>query len=209
LEAAIRERSKQNMKVVNLKPRESGGGMTELEEFFVMDADSAIQTLNELFANMSGPEGLDYDWYTTTVHGMKSALANIDEKELSDFARTLEDAGNEQDITLIMAETPQFIDLLQQVVDGINASGGGGGEVGADDGAMNDDEMELLRDKLTALQAACGKFDVKTANATLNDLKQSVWPASVNAVLDEINLHLLHSAFKKAGESARVYLETL
>jgi len=71
-----------------------------------MRAHTGEDTLNEA----------DTETYEITVHGLKSALANIGELELSGQAYRLEKAGVEHDFAVIKKETPAFINALESLV---------------------------------------------------------------------------------------------
>jgi signal transduction histidine kinase/DNA-binding response OmpR family regulator len=115
VEAARWERFKKGVKG-DTGPAEKKKKLTELEKFFLIDAENAVNKLEELCANMDALGGEDREAYQITVHGMKSALANINETGLSDIARGLEQAAIEQNIAVMSRETPAFIDALNSMV---------------------------------------------------------------------------------------------
>ena len=106
IEAAYREQSLRAVSPEKPVPESVDSETAELEELFIIDAEEAINQLEGMNFNS------DIQNYETIVHGMKSALANIKETELSDFAHKLEQAALEKNIDLIRAETPAFIDAL-------------------------------------------------------------------------------------------------
>jgi len=55
--------------------------------------------------------------FTITVHAMKSALANIGEKELSAKADELETAGRNEDLAFLNSQTAPFLTQLQEIID--------------------------------------------------------------------------------------------
>jgi CheY-like chemotaxis protein len=188
--------------------------MSEIYKYFILDAEKAIKVIEEtykLFAvnadniinvieeayakpDVSGAPGIDS--YVTAVHGMKNVLANIKEAELSAVARKLEQAGNERNMELITEETPAFVTALKSLIDKYRpADNDAAAETSAED-------MVYLRDKLLAIKTACEAFDVSAAKKALDELRQKSWPHYVNETLDEISVHLLHSAFKKAAAAA-------
>ena len=163
----------------------------ELETYFILDAESAIDTLNIFFATARTLNDADWESYVTTVHGIKSALANIGEAALADAALVLENAGNTRNHSLVTDSTPALIDGLQTLIKKfkpVNADG---------DVEMTDDDAVFLREKLLAIKAACKTFDKKAAKSALTDLKQRTWPYSTMSLLDEISLKLLHGEIKK------------
>jgi CheY-like chemotaxis protein len=90
---------------------------SELHKYFALDAEDAIEAIEEVYADLhaSGAEAVDS--YITAVHGMKSALANIGEAELSGVALRLQKAGKERNLAVITEETPAFLDALRFLID--------------------------------------------------------------------------------------------
>jgi HPt (histidine-containing phosphotransfer) domain-containing protein len=89
--------------------------ITDLEEFFIMDAENAIKTLNGLYANIAALSDDEMETYIITVHGMKTALLNIGEEALSQVALKLEKYGEERDLNALAVETPAFVGTLEQL----------------------------------------------------------------------------------------------
>ena len=167
---------------------------SEFEKYFLLDAENAIKVIEELYTKL--PDERAVESYIITVHGMRNVLANIGEAELSAVALKLEKAGYEHDLAVITQETHAFIDALRFLI-------------GKYKTADNDDTTEVsaedkvyLRDKLIAVKKACDEFDITAARKALDNLLQKTWPRSVNNILDEISVHLLHSAFRKAAAVA-------
>jgi len=168
--------------------------MSEIEKYFVLDAENAIKMIEGLFDKL--PDEIAVNSYIIAVHGMKNVLANIGEIELSAVALKLERAGQEQDLTVITQETHAFLGALRFLTDKYKA-----GE-NDDTAELSGEDTVYLRDKLLAVKAACDKFDITAAREALDSLAQKKWPHSVNMILDEISVHLLHSAFRKAAAAA-------
>ncbi|MCL2479702.1 MAG: ATP-binding protein, partial [Treponema sp.] len=87
----------------------------ELLKLFVQDADRVISALEAIYQNEFRRND-DVQMYIISVHGIKSALANIGEKELSAFALKLEQAGKQSNIDMIKGETPAFLEALRALV---------------------------------------------------------------------------------------------
>ena len=177
-------------------PAQNRQQASEIEKYFVLDGENAIVVLEEVYAKLRASDSADMDSYITTVHGIKSALANIGEMELSGAAFKLEQAGDARDFAVIKEETPAFIDALRFLIEKLKSSG--------DDetAEISGDDTVYLRDKLSAIKTACEAFDIIAAKDALDDLRQKTWPHNINGSLDEISVHLLHSAFKKAAAVA-------
>ena len=159
--------------------------------------------IEEVYVKLDASDDAAIERYITAVHGMKSALANIGETELSGAALRLEKAGYERNFALITEETNSFINSLKVLYEKYKP-------------ADNDENIELssdhivyLRDKFLDIKLACEKFDITAAKEALDDLQRKKWPRNVNEILDEISVHLLHSAFGKASVVAERATEGL
>ena len=82
----------------------------------VRSIEKAIAVLEDILNKINNSGSTDIELFTTTVHGMKGALANIGETDLSSVASKLEQAGQGGETAIISTETPAFIDALQSLV---------------------------------------------------------------------------------------------
>jgi signal transduction histidine kinase/CheY-like chemotaxis protein/HPt (histidine-containing phosphotransfer) domain-containing protein len=187
IEAARREQRKKETET---------NDVSEVEKYFILDAEKAIKVIEEIRPKLSAADAAAVDSYTTAVHGIKSALANVGETEMSAVALRLEQAGRKRDIALITEETPSFIGALRFLIDKHQPAENG------ETIEISGEDTVYLRDKLLDIKQAGEKFDITAARNALGDLKRKTWPRHVNAVLDEISVHVLHSAFKKAAAAA-------
>jgi signal transduction histidine kinase/DNA-binding response OmpR family regulator len=197
IEAVIR---KQEAKEQETKTKEEARN-PELEHIFVRDAGKAIHNLEKICGKnkLSGEE--DIQTYIINVHAMKSALANIGETELSGIAKKLEESGREQNITLITAETPAFINALQELIWRIRSKE----NAAAAPADMNENDSALLIKKLEEINAACLNYDKKEAKKTLAELRNKAWPQPVKDLLETVSELLLHSEFEKAADITEKY----
>jgi CheY-like chemotaxis protein len=183
------------------KPAEQGGSLnSELARVFIRDAKRAIEVLETICGKHDALGDDDLQLYTVNVHAMKSALANIGEEELSEFAKKLESAGHDRNIELIANETNEFLNDLKILVERITPEEGGDKEVA-------DDDMVFLAEKLLLFRAACVVYDKKAAKEVIIDLKKKTWSHSIKKMLNNLTEHLLHSDFEEAANIARDYQE--
>jgi signal transduction histidine kinase/DNA-binding response OmpR family regulator len=167
----------------------------ELKNAFVKEADKAVTILKKIIENNFKRED-DINNYIIKVHSMKSGLANVNETELSNFAYKLEKAGQDYNIDVIKNETPIFINALNSLIikykpeekDENTPSG---------DVDISAEDAVFLREKMIEIEKACEMFKINDAKAALEALKQRTWPRNINNTLDEISVHLLHSALKE------------
>ena len=89
----------------------------ELVKFFLLDAKSTLETLENDFINIESLEEKDINLYETKLHGIKSALVNIGETVLSKLAEKLEKAASEKNIAMMSELTPEFVDELKTVIE--------------------------------------------------------------------------------------------
>jgi len=202
VEAARRQALDLNAKL-NMKKSAAGEvkpvSDPELAAVFVRDAEKALVRL-ELMQEYAYRRTDDIRMFVVNVHAMKSALANIGETELSAAALKLEQAGRDENITVMTEETPAFLEALREVI-GKNKPKDGGESPGED----SEYDRTYLGGKLSAIQKACGEYDEKTANTALDELKQTRLPRSVRELLDAIAGHLLHSDFEEAAKLVNDY----
>jgi CheY-like chemotaxis protein len=105
----------------------------ELINIFTRDAEKAIFELEALYEKRNAWSDDDIQMYVVNVHAMKSALVNVEETDLSGIAFKLERAGRERDTTLMIAETPAFLNSLREVIKKIKPN-----ENSADSGAAGE-----------------------------------------------------------------------
>ena len=174
----------------------------ELGKFFLLDAENAVSVLENICSKLNNTGDINddvFDTYEITVHGMKSALANIDEEELSSFAFKLEQASLDKNITFMLEKTQEFVDALKmwieryKLTDKENNNNAGIPQIGD----ISEEDMVYLKETLLSIKTACETLNKNEAKAALNNLMQKSWPEQITGILDEIDLHLLHSASKK------------
>jgi HPt (histidine-containing phosphotransfer) domain-containing protein len=162
----------------------------ELLAVFCRDAAKATDVLRKTSVNG------DVKLFTTTVHAMKSALANIGERELSEKAAALEKAGRDGDSDFIIENAEWFVDTLELLVLKIAPPE----SATVDDGDIVEDRAFLL-EQLELLKPACEAYDDTAAYAALKQLEERTWKKETAASLEAIRNELfLNSDFEKAAE---------
>jgi len=172
--------------------------LSELEKYFLSDAEASVKKLEEICAHINAFGEEDIASYKITVHGIKSALANIGEADLSETARELEQAAIEKNTTVMSEKTPAFMDALKSLIKELAPARY------SDDAQISGDDAAYLREKLLEVKTACEAINKKDAKAAVTDLKQKEWPHRIHEILDEISVHLLHSDFEQAAAIAAV-----
>jgi CheY-like chemotaxis protein/nitrogen-specific signal transduction histidine kinase/HPt (histidine-containing phosphotransfer) domain-containing protein len=177
--------------------------ITELEKYFIRDAREAVNVLENLYAKSASLNDTDLVPYTIAVHGIKSALKNIGETKLSEFAYELEKAGETGNFGAVIDKTPEFIKELKSLIEKINRK-----ETNSAAPASSED-MLYLKDKLYEFRAASSTYSIRVAETVLNELKQKKWPQEIDDALNEIQVSLLRGEFKRVVSIAEKILNTL
>jgi signal transduction histidine kinase/CheY-like chemotaxis protein len=167
----------------------------KLLRVFRRDAEKAVAALRE-----TAPYRRDDDikLFTTTVHAMKSALANIGETEKSRAAAALEKAGLDGDKDFIAQNTENFIKMLESLINELSPAQ----PVDTADANVAEDAA-YLKEQLQTVQAACAQYDDVAAYAALDRLNEKPWKSQTSAALEEIrDMLFLHSDFDGAAERA-------
>jgi len=171
----------------------------ELAQVFARDAEKATKTIkSSMKSNLSNKE--DINMYVINVHAMKSALANIGEKELSAIALRLEQAGREKNINVILSETSDFLEKLEKVINEIRQK-----KPKLENAEDTEEALILLNEKLKIIKEACSALDKKTAKKALNELREKAWSYETNELINLIAEHLLHSEFDETSALVEKY----
>jgi CheY-like chemotaxis protein len=174
---------------------EPAGVHPKVMESFLRDAKKSLAVLDEIMAKETRTTDDDHT-YVIYVHGMKSALANVGQPELSAVALKLEQAGRAENKNLIDNETPAFLARLRAFMDGLTLEGD---ETAGDKTA--DGDAESLREQLDALKTACENYDGNAADDIMAELSKKTWDKKTKELLDLIAEHLLHSEFEEITEA--------
>jgi PAS domain S-box-containing protein len=188
IEAAIRNKGE----------RKSGRVYTreQLAEIFVRDASRLAKTLEELQETKAYSDD-DIRTYTITTHALKSALNNVGEIDLSAVASKLEDIGRANDVAVMKAETPKFLDDLRAVIEKNTPRQEEGREPVVEDRAY-------LQEKLLVIKNACEAYDRKTIRAALTDLRQKEWQSDTKELLASMDENLLNGDFEAVSKAAGI-----
>ena len=141
----------------------------------------------------------DVNIFGITVHSMKDALENIEEKDLANVALQLEQAVQKRDFAMIITETPTFVDSLRKVNEKLEAKSVEEPEI---------EDLAFLREKLQIVQAACEAHDKQTAKSTLIELKHKTWSRLTKDLLNMIIENVLKDNFDEAANLSRDYNAT-
>jgi len=109
IEAARREQKEQKRGETEKAPEPPAA-------YFVHDADKALKTLQAFLKKLPDPGEKEIELFIITAHGIKNALNNIGQADLSGQALKLERAGANYDMDFIARETPPFMETLESLI---------------------------------------------------------------------------------------------
>jgi signal transduction histidine kinase/DNA-binding response OmpR family regulator len=168
-----------------------------LLELFAKDARKALPIFENTLKNIDFATDENLHLFTISVHGMKSALANTGEKEISELAASLEKAGKERDKNILQSETQKFIDALQSIIAKIERK-----TEAKPEQPVQDENPAYLCEQLEIIRKACEDYDSRTASHALANLEKMTWTKSTKDTLNKISEHILFSAFEEASAKA-------
>jgi len=122
-------------------------------------------------------EAGNYSLYTTYIHALKSASASIGALDLSEKAKSLEDAGNRQDLAYIKQRNSEFLGALEVLLDNI-------GKVVKDE-QKGPVDFEALKIGLGKLKGAIGILDSDAIDEATNSLQAFTQVAEVESILQK------------------------
>ncbi|MCL2720612.1 MAG: response regulator [Treponema sp.] len=175
----------------------------QLAEYFIRDAKKATSLLEAIYINKCRRAD-DLSIFIINIHAMKSALANVNEIELSAEAARLEQAARDKNINLILMKLPLFMETLYAIIHKFESKENQREELQKEEG-----DLALLKEKLQEIRAACTVYNRKAAKDLLTQIKESTWPQSVKEHLNIVSENLLHSNFEETVKAIEDYLQSL
>jgi PAS domain S-box-containing protein len=170
-----------------------------LQMAFIRDAKKKFPILSTISKNIDSATDEDLQLFTINVHAMKSALANVGEKTLSNVARKLEAAGKDGNRAVISADTEPFLDNLRKFIQKLES---------VEDAELSDEEdIAYLRAQLLKFQSACAAYDKKLAKKVLTEFYSKQWSRQTKEFLDVLSKLLLHSDFEGAVSKTNEFME--
>jgi HPt (histidine-containing phosphotransfer) domain-containing protein len=149
-----------------------------------------VQKIEEIRASL---EAGNYNLYTTYVHAMKSASANIGAFGISDLAKELEAAGKRTDSAFIGANNDKFMANLETLLGNI-------GQVLANDrekqqGAV---DITILKSEFGKLEEALVAMDFEAISRVSDGLQKFAQADGVGASVEKILQSVLIGEYDEA-----------
>jgi HPt (histidine-containing phosphotransfer) domain-containing protein len=137
----------------------------------------------------------DLPLYTTYVHALKTAAANVGADDLSQAAYALEIAGNDENAGYIEAYNEDFLKSLQTILNSIQSvlSAESKKEEGSH---LNRD---LFNAELEKLKTALGNMDAGTMDSIVDTLKAMPLPEDAAATVRKISNSILMAEYDEAA----------
>lgn len=164
----------------------------KLLEIFRRDAAKSILALQQAMKEN------DIKLFTTTVHAMKSAFANVGKMEQAKLAAKLEEAGRKGDTAFIDENVNCFIEILNEQA---------AKEADKEENAGGMEDKALLVEQLRKIISACENYDDSAADKAFEALQSKQWTRDTADVLNKMKDELfLHSDFDAVATLANQYL---
>jgi HPt (histidine-containing phosphotransfer) domain-containing protein len=145
--------------------------------------------------------------YTTNVHALKSATANIGGGEISEMAYSLEMAAINEDMEYIRANTNVFSDMLKKLLENINNALLAYNSRNKKEGDYI--EPGALKELLTHLKASLENYDIEGINQGVDKLRNSNLPEEITTAAGQISQHTLVVEYDEAIEIIDGILEKI
>ena len=140
----------------------------------------------------------DLTLYTTHVHALKSAAANIGAQSLSESAFALEMAGLNGDMQFIDDNNKSMLSALERLINDIHSAIPA---LSATTGIGTEPfDQEQFTSILLRLKAAVEVLDAREIDQMVEALQQMTCTDDVKTALREISRHILLSEFDEASE---------
>ena len=132
-------------------------------------------------------ENNDINRYTTLVHGLKNAAISVGAREVSDFARTLEIAGNRDDsVIFIFENNDEFLTKLKALLNNIGVVLNDEKEI-----ETNAEQLKFMQEMLVKLKNAFENMDAKQINALMKSIEEKKWDKTNNELIGKLSSHIL------------------
>ena len=140
----------------------------------------------------------DLKLYTTYVHALKSSLAGIGAKGLSDAAKSLELAGRNEDMAFIENNNDKFLNGLETLLDNIKTAINGAMPEKHREGGRNLDSGSI-KEKLSGIKEALNNMDVAAANEIMAELSREPVGDKMKDALSQIARCILLCEYNDAA----------
>ncbi|MDR2572588.1 MAG: PAS domain-containing protein [Oscillospiraceae bacterium] len=181
--------------------KQSGGTIRNYIEILTVFHEDGLTHIEEVKEHMGSGK---VQRYTTTIHALKGALANIGAQKLSGKAMELEQAGLREDLKFIERHTDAFLDALEELLSSVFFAISSNTEKSTD---AQEDMSRELKDELMNLKNALDDMDGYKINHCSDLILEIRCSEDVKSTLRSISKHVLMAEFDEATELIEKLLE--
>ncbi|MCL2218855.1 MAG: ATP-binding protein [Chitinispirillia bacterium] len=179
----------------------SGGTVKSYQQTLAVFSKDGFNKIGQLKTALAGN---DLPLYTTYVHALKSAAANVGALHISEAARVLEKAGNDKNRDFINANNKKMLNDLELLLDAIN-------KYLADNTEEQSGEVDLaaVKSNLVKLKMAADGMDIAAINNSVKHLNKFVNAPDIGADIDNILQNTLIGEYDEAVALIDKLLESM
>jgi HPt (histidine-containing phosphotransfer) domain-containing protein len=122
--------------------------------------------------------------YTTYVHALKSASANVGAMKMSEFAKSLELAGKNEDVMFITENNDEFFESIRALLENIKPVLAKATE--DNEAAAGEVDLGKLKDDLAKLRDALDQMDIGTVDSIVTQLQAQKFTGNVRDMVEGI-----------------------
>ena len=179
--------------------RMTGGVIAQYLDVLEIFSKDGVQKIEEIKSCLVVG---DLKLYTTHVHALKSALANIGDTALSKHAHTLENAGNNQDMGYISKSGNEFIQKLEKLLANIAEFLSAHASKVMDETQTSIDEENIAKG-LNNLKTALLNFDLTAIDEAASSLRAAA-NTDVDSILKQVLIGEYDDAIEEINKILRV-----
>jgi HPt (histidine-containing phosphotransfer) domain-containing protein len=176
----------------------TGGSVESYKNILAVFRNDGIQKLNEIRMCLKTD---NLPLYSTYVHALKSAAANIGATELSEMAKALEAAGKQENIEFIRTHNPEVELALESLVRNI------GGFLDADRKKEIPVDMAAFQTALAELEEAIDTINPRAIKAAVKNIRPFAQAAGVGGTVENILQHILVGEYDEAVSTIKTLLQ--
>ena len=182
-----------NVKYGVLMAGESINNYFKILTVFYSDGKNMIAEIKECFRN-------DLKLYTTHVHALKSALTSIGASSLAEYARSLEQAGKEENLAYIKNNNDTFLEKLVILLGNIKSAILKHSSASKHNTTDKSLLPEKLKESLLKLKGSLNDMNSISVDNVLNDLSKMHFDSGIKETLEQIANHILLCDYDEAIE---------
>lgn len=167
----------------------------------LQDMSKAYDIISNITSKTSLDES-DISAFTRQAHSLKGILPILGEGELADVAYSLEKAGSNGDVDIIIDASAEFLNDIRSIIDSLND------KKSKDTSPHTDSDKIFLLKQLAEIADACDTYEVGKVQLLLAAFREKPWSSRTLSVISDIEMQILQSDFALAAANAREYVES-